>query len=107
MSRPKKKPKLVANRIPNVTVLCKELGFGTEARPMTELTNTTQFWRKRYKTPSGSAGKDLTDWKHDQEDFYLMTQEYLDGHGFGAQLWPTRLPEDPPSVLEYPADKER
>ncbi|MCJ1363005.1 hypothetical protein MMC16_002111 [Acarospora aff. strigata] len=79
MSPPKKKTKLVANRIPTVTVLCNELGFGTETKAMSELTNTTQYWRKQYKTPGGKAGRDLTEWKddQDQEDLKLMTRDYL------------------------------
>ena len=78
---------------------------------MSELTNTTQYWRKQYKTPGGKAGRDLTEWKddQDQEDLKLMTRDYLKGGGFGSRLWPTTapLPGGLKTTLEYPADKER
>jgi len=64
---------------PNCDNLMSTASIRAKDQPIeTELTDTTHFWRKQYKTPNGVSGKDLPKWKNSsvQEDLQLMVQVF-------------------------------
>ncbi len=98
------------NQIPRVKDLCQALGFGnTYDRTEQVLKDSTQSWRKHYKTSEGIPGKDLTEWRTAkmQEDLWRMSKDYLDGGGYGMIHWPSQGKASPRSVPEYPRDELR
>lgn len=96
------------NQIPRVKDLCQALGFGnTYDRTEQDLKDSTQIWRKQYKTTEGVPGKSLTEWRtiKTQEDLWFMSKDYLDIGGYGRYHWPSKGKASPKSVLEYPRDE--
>ena len=96
--------------IPRGKELCDQLGFRSgSARPQSKLLESTHSWRRHYRTPEGTVGKDLTDWRSPevQRGLEQLAIDYLDSGLHGAQFWPAKDLPSPRTVPEYPKDKDR
>lgn len=73
------------SQIPNVKKLCEELGYH---HLQSKLKETTQNFRKQYKTKDGISGRNLIEWRQakTQEDLYYMATKYL--ASYRQELWP-------------------
>ena len=101
---------LPQNQIPKVKTLCEELGFGhSYDRLESSLKESTQLWRKQFKTKDGIPGMDLTNWRsvQVQNDLTHMTKEYLSKGGYGFKYWPPKGDLSPNRIPEYPKDQHR
>ena len=84
-------PKIAAARIPSITALRNELGYGDQKLPRcAAFYDDTRAFRKKFRTSHGIAGVDLHDWKspEGQTGLTQMTFAYLDKEGNGGLFWP-------------------
>lgn len=72
-------PPIPQSQIPNVKKLCEDL---VSSHRESNLKETTQSFRKRYKTKDGIPGRNLIEWRQakTQEDLYYMAVEYMGSH---------------------------
>lgn len=103
-------PMMPQSRLPKVKELCEALGFGSASgRPSIDLTESTQSWRKQYRTSDGVAGKDLLEWRQQMIRHALMKMalDYLELGGYGRRHWPSVRSESLRNVPEYPRDDQQ
>ena len=82
------------------------MGFGhSYDRPESFLKESTQSWRKQYKTREGTLGRNLVEWRQQktQVDLEFMTIDYLEIGEYGLKHWPANTI----GILEYPKDRHR
>ena len=95
--------------VPEIGVLCEQLGFGDEhARPHKELSKTIHSFRREYHVPGGAEGKNLTDWEYlvHQRQLRSMAEAYLDAKGYGVRFWHPNIVSSHRKVPQYPMDKQ-
>jgi hypothetical protein len=103
---PFSRPPITQNQIPTVKKICEDLGFGDPLdKPESYLKESTQSWRKQYKTREGTLGRSLIEWRQPrtQIDLKSMTIDYLEKGGYGVKHWPANTL----GILEYPKDRHR
>jgi hypothetical protein len=104
----RKKPAIALSNIPPVKELCEKLGFRrASSRQESDFIDTTHAFRKKYKTPAGTPGSELTDWNlvTVQHELFTMAMKFLDEAGNGERFWSVSRTWKEDGDLHYPDDK--
>jgi hypothetical protein len=98
---------IAAARIPKITDLREELGYG-DARlaRCTALVDDLRVFRRRYRS-AYLRGTDLWDWKSPkhQDALKQMTASFLDEDGYGEVYWPSDPTAANFNSLQYSKDR--
>ena len=93
---------MTAKSIPNVKLLCEELGFPESVEATKYFKESCRTWTDNYRTSSDRSGKELTEWKAPitKQELHSMSLSYLEAHGH--DFWPPVVD----NMYHYPADTD-
>lgn len=99
--------KIAAARIPKITDLREQLGYGDgKLSRSAAFIDDLRVFRRRYQH-AGLRGTDLWNWKSSLHQFALrqMTADFLDGDGYGEVYWPSDPTAANFNALQYSSDR--